>query len=312
MAELFLTLNELEVEISKGTSLHLAEPFFDDNHNILFGTEKIITTKDVEKLKSRFNHLVSKPLRCYTVIPHFIPEEKRIKWAAYIISLFEQSELYKPLARSTRDFVEKYLKNLLSEEDYVIWKLSQVKNYSQKVFLHTANTCYISLILYFTHNHLNVSGMIDATRVQKLIRAALLHSVGMITMPKQLMEKKKIELTDAENNVYYQYPLKSYKLIESERDKHELSKETLEAVIDVEERINGTGMPRGIGGDDMSFLTRIVSIASYFELLVSHDWVYAKRPYADYIRRLRSERDRFDPHILEALEVSFKYLFKRV
>lgn len=311
MAELFLSLSELSGQIQKGRNFQLVEPFFDDRHNVLLGTEKVLTTRDVEKIRDRFPSLLNKPLRVYTTVPHFIPEAKRVKWTAYLISLFEGSKLYKGMLRASKEFVVKYLKNLLTEQDYVILKLSQLKNFDQTIFKHSCHTCFISLIIYHSYNRTNYQGMVDANVVSELMQAALLHDVGLMDMDKRIATKKRFELTEAENIFFTQHPLKSREMILSESDKHELSPEVIEAVLDHEEYVNGTGSPRGIGGEDMSHTAKIISLANYFELLFSGSYSLRQRPARDYIMKLRSNKGNFDAGVFSALDQSFKHLFKR-
>lgn len=309
MTELYLTLDDLASQVSAGKTFQLVEPFVDDNHNILIGTEKILSAKDVDKVKTRFPHLVKKPMRVFIAIPHFIAEEQRIKWVAYLISLFEQGGIFKNLPRIQKDFVTKYLKTLLVENDYVIWKLSQMKNVSKKVFIHSANVCFISLITYFTYNTLNYQGMIDAKAVDEVIIASLLHDLGLMKSESRLVEKKRIELTDAEMTLFYSHATEGFKMIESESSRHQIAREALQAILNHEERIDGTGGPRGLSGEDMTFLARLLSISDYFELLTSNEWAIRPRPYRDYIGKIRAEKKKFDEKLLEALDMSFKHLF---
>ncbi len=309
MSELYLTLDDLANQINQGKSFQLVEPFCDEKSNILIGTEKILNPKDVDKVKSRFPHLVKKPIRVYVAIPHFIAEDQRIKWTAYLISLFEQGLIFKNLPRVQKDFVVKYKNQLLVENDYVILKLSQMKNFSKKVFLHSSNVCDIALVTYFSYNSLNYQGMIDARAVDEIITASLLHDVGLMKTDSRMVEKKRIELSDSEMTLFYSHATEGFKMIESERSRHQIGREAMQAIMNHEERIDGTGGPRGVGSEDLTFLGRLLSISDYFELLTSHEWAIRPRAYRDYIAKIRSEKKRFDEKLLEALDMSFKHLF---
>ncbi len=310
MAVHFLSANEILHQITKGKAFLLVEPLFDDRSNLLLGTEKILTSKDLEKVQSRYPEVFMKPLHVRTTIPHFISEEQRIKWVAYLISLFREDDFYRDLAKSPKDFISKYLKANLLENDYVIWKLSQIKNFSKKVFKHSVHTCFVSLTIYYIYNQNHFQGMINAHQVGSLISAALLHDVGFMQMNKGDVEKKRVELLESEYLKYYQHAIYSYQILEAEKARHELDKEVMEAVLNHEERIDGSGLPRGLDGESLSFISQIVALADYFSQLTLGEWTLKQRPYREHIAKLRKEKTRFNPDLVAALDLAFKYLFK--
>ena len=310
MGDHFYSSQEIGKYIQNGVNFHLVEPLFDERQNVLIGTEKILTTKDLEKIAKRKPELLQKPLHVQNTIPHFISEEQRVKWVAYILSLFTGNDIFKKLPRSTREFVAKYVKSLLVEEDYVIWKLSQLKKFSKKIFVHSVITAFIALIAYLNYNQEHFQGMIDATMVVKVIQAAFLHDIGFLEIDLKLAEKKRYEVQDNEKLKYYQHPIYGFNIIKEESQRNDISNEVKEAILNHEERIDGNGAPRGLSGDDLSFLTNLIAIANYFSLLIEGEWSIRKRPYRDYVAKLRMEKKKFDPKLLAVLDNSFKYLFQ--
>jgi HD-GYP domain-containing protein (c-di-GMP phosphodiesterase class II) len=310
MAEFHYTIDALETEIREGRSLMLYEPIRDDKYNLLIGTEKILTDKDIQKIREKKNPKTNTMYRVRTVIPHYIDEEKRIKWAAYLISLFQGNELFENLSRERKDFVAKYLKSILSENDYIIWKLSQVKAFSKKVFDHSVNTCFMALITYFTYLNTRLSGMMDPVVIEKIITSSLLHNVGILKFDPKIFEKKRMEIAPNRSSWFYQHPIEAFRMIKAEGDKHELPDDVMEAILDSEEFLDGTGGPRGIAGDDITFLARLISLCGYFELLISEEFSHKARHYREYIAKLRGDKGKFDPELLEALDLTFKYLFQ--
>jgi len=310
MAEFEYTIDYLESEVRDGRSLMLVESLRDEKYNILIGSEKILTDKDIQKIKDILKDKPYRTFRVNTVIPHYIDEDKRIKWAAYVTSLFQGNELFSNLSRERKDFVTKYLKNILSENDYIIWKLSQIKAFSKKVFDHSVNTCFIALITYFSYLNMKLSGMVDPGIIEKIITATLLHNVGVLKFDPKIFEKKRIEIAPNRNSWFYQHPIEAFKIIKADGDKHEIGEDVMEAILDNEEFLDGSGGPRGIQGDDLSFLTRLVSLCGYFELLLSEEYSHRTRHYREYIAKLRSEKTKFDQELLEALDLTFKYLFQ--
>lgn len=310
MSEFHYSIDKLEAEIREGKSLMLLESIRDEKFNVLIGTEKILTDKDVQKIRDKTKGGANVTFRVRSVIPHYIDEDKRIKWAAYVISLFQGNEIFVNLSRERKDFVTKYLKSILSENDYIIWKLSQVKAFSKKVFDHSVNTCFMTLVVYFTYLNTRLSGMMDPVVIEKIIVTSLLHNVGILKFDPKIFEKKRMEIAPTRSSWFYQHPIEAFKMIKAEGDKHELSEDVMEAILDSEEFLDGTGGPRGIQGNDISFLARLVSLCGYFELLISEEFSHKARHYREYIAKLRGDKNKFDPELLEALDLTFKYLFQ--
>jgi HD-GYP domain-containing protein (c-di-GMP phosphodiesterase class II) len=308
MGELLLTVDAIEREIKKGKSFILVESIRDNHFNVLIGTERILTEKDIQKIRERTPEWLEKPVLVRTAIPHYVDDEKRVKWSAYVISLFEGSNIFKKLPREKKDFVIKYIKTILLENDYLIWKLSQIKAYSQKVFDHSINTCFIAIVIYYGYSFLKLSGMVDAKTIERAVEVSLLHNLGLLKMDPAVLEKKRIEIAPMRTDPFYHHTIEAYKLIKSESEKHELCDDVLEAILNNEEFIDGSGGPRGIGGNDLSFVARIVSISSYFDQLLAGEWSFKERSYRDFLAKLRVEKDKFDPGLMEALYNSFTYL----
>jgi len=203
-----------------------------------------------------------------------------------------------------------HVKNYLIDNDYIIWKLTQLKTHSKKLFDHSINTCCISLITYYGYTFMNQQGMVDAMLVEKIIASSLLHSVGLLKTDPKKLEKKRYEIAPTNLSDFYQHPLEGFKLIKSENIRHELTEDILQSILNHEERVDGSGSPRGLSGNDLDFMTRLLSISNYFNLLISDELSAKPRPYRDYITRLRLEKTKFDEALLESIDLSFKHLFQ--
>jgi HD-GYP domain-containing protein (c-di-GMP phosphodiesterase class II) len=310
MAEMCLTIDALEAEIRGGKKLLLMQPLMDAKSNVLIGTGKILTDRECQRFRDFFPNQQKKQILVRTVIPHFIEEEKRVKWAAYAVSVFEGGEIFKGMARQKKDFVSKYLKNTLIENDYLVWKLSQIKNFSRKLFDHSLNVCCIALATYSTYTQVHMQGMVDAMLVDNVIAASLLHAVGLLKNDPKLLEKKRLELAANSASAFFQYTVESYRLVMAESERHELTDPVNQALLSVEEYLDGTGSPRGISGTDMDFLSRLISLSNYFELLVSGEFSVKPRPYREYVGKIRAEKTKFDPDLMESLDLTFKHLFQ--
>lgn len=133
-------------------------------------------------------------------------------------------------------------------------------------------------------------------RINQLAFGALLHDIGMMKIPDQLLQKSG-KLTDNELKVIQTHPIYSYKIItKTLRYPEEIGNIALQH----HERWDGNGYPNQLKGEDISLSSRIVSVADAFEAMVS------VRPYRNSMigykamRQLLNDNSRrFDSRVLK-------------
>jgi putative nucleotidyltransferase with HDIG domain len=141
---------------------------------------------------------------------------------------------------------------------------------------------------------------LDNSRVLFVRHAALLHDIGKMAIPNEILQKS-TELTRAEWQTVHAHPAHTYRILNSIRGFGELS----EVAASHHERLNGTGYYRGLTADQLSIEARILIVADVFDALM------AKRPYREGMARevvlqlIRSKTpEQFDPDCVAALESS--------
>lgn len=127
--------------------------------------------------------------------------------------------------------------------------------------------------------------------------AALLHRLGMLKIPAQIYTSNK-PLTAQERKIILAHPILSYKLLQGNNFPLPI---TL-AVLEHQERIDGSGYPRHITGDKISLYGKIIAVASSYTAAVS------KRPFktgldghSGIMDLLKDIGKRYDDKILKAL-----------
>lgn len=110
---------------------------------------------------------------------------------------------------------------------------------------------------------------LPAEDVNQLRLGGLLHDVGKIGIPDEIL-KKMDSLTKEEFQEIYKHPQIGYKIVENVSFK---SKEVLRAIIEHHERLDGSGYPLGLRGNEISLVGRIMAVADSFHAMISN------RPY---------------------------------
>ncbi len=109
---------------------------------------------------------------------------------------------------------------------------------------------------------------LDEDAVYGLRMASVLHDLGKITVPAEILTRPG-RLNDLEYGIIKNHVQAGYDIIK----KIEFPWPLAEIVMQHHERIDGSGYPRGMVGDEIMFEAKILSVADVFETIASH------RPY---------------------------------
>jgi HD-GYP domain-containing protein (c-di-GMP phosphodiesterase class II) len=134
-------------------------------------------------------------------------------------------------------------------------------------------------------------------KVMQIITGALLHDVGMLRLPKDIVDKRG-SLSDAEFQRMQQHPLYTYKIVSKE---FLYPEEVGLIALQHHERWDGEGYPRRSSGNDIDLGARIVSVADAFEAMVSQKSYRSSMMGYQAMKNLLSDNSRrFDPDVLKA------------
>ena len=134
-------------------------------------------------------------------------------------------------------------------------------------------------------------------KVMNIAIGALLHDVGMLRLPKELISKKG-GLSPMELQRMQAHPLFSYRIVTRELN---FGEDIGIVVLQHHERWDGEGYPRKTAGAAIDFGARIVSVVDAFEAMVSQKSYRNSMIGYQAMKNLLSDNSRrFDPHILKA------------
>jgi hypothetical protein len=154
-------------------------------------------------------------------------------------------------------------------------------------------------------------GICDELKVEKeyhdMIRvAALLHDYGKIGVPDSLLKKPR-RLTAEEYEVIKTHAEKTKKILEQVNFEGIFS-QVPEIAGAHHEKIDGSGYPNGLKGDEIPFGAKIIAVADFFEAITAKRHYRNPMPYEKAARMLRNESGtHFDQAIVDAF---FRYYKK--
>jgi len=193
------------------------------------------------------------------------------------------------------DSVKKIVENISKNADELILYASYT-TVDSYIYSHSVNT---AIYTAFVASDLNFS----SSDLEEITLCALLHDIGMARILNIISKSEKI--TQEEYEEVKKHP--EYTKIELSKINLPRSlKELLEKVIlQIHERIDGSGYPHGTSGERIDFYSKIIAIADVYEAMTHpRPWKERIIPY-EAITSIVKQADKFDYSIAKVFVDKF-------
>jgi putative two-component system response regulator len=125
--------------------------------------------------------------------------------------------------------------------------------------------------------------------------AALLHDLGLLTMPPALLDKP-ADFTTDERALMRQHPLVAYNLLQA----HPELSESAALVLAAYEGFGGIGYPRGLSGQEIPLASRILAVAIAYQAMQTTRPHRTALPSGEAVLEIfRCRESQFDPQVAE-------------
>jgi PAS domain S-box-containing protein len=111
-------------------------------------------------------------------------------------------------------------------------------------------------------------GSLTTEQIDGLRMASTIHDIGKISVPAEILSKPK-KLTDIEFSLIKVHPQSGYDILKD----IDFARPIARMVLEHHERMDGSGYPNGLTGNDLLLESRILAVADVVESMASH------RPY---------------------------------
>jgi HD-GYP domain-containing protein (c-di-GMP phosphodiesterase class II) len=206
-----------------------------------------------------------------------------------VMSMFGEARLGKSVDSERCLPVVDEVAQSLARNPSAFVSLARLKTRDDYTYMHSVAVCALMVGLA------RQLGLSEAqTREAGL--AGLLHDVGKMVMPLEVLNKPGA-LTDAEFDVMRSHPERGFDLL---KDGAGVTPGALDVALHHHEKMDGTGYPHKLAGDQISLLARMGSVCDVYDAITSTRPYKAAWDPAGSIQRMSQWKGQFDPAIFAA------------
>jgi cyclic di-GMP phosphodiesterase len=177
--------------------------------------------------------------------------------ATTVQSLFEGTKTGAPLNSAVAQAVVHHLMETVLSQPEALAGLIHMRQFETNLYAHVINVCIFALMLGAMQD-------LDKTALACLGVGALLHDVGQVHLPRNLIRKSSL-YTAQEQRLMQTHPHLGVTMLS--RTPH-MPENACRIVAEHHERLDGSGYPQGLAGAALSPLSQIVAIADVYETML--------------------------------------------
>ncbi|WP_147533086.1 HD-GYP domain-containing protein [Bacillus marasmi] len=280
----------------------VGKPIYTERGNVLLASGVTLTDGMINRLKRRNVSVlyIRDGLTDDIEIDDGVPIELRAEANIRIKETFD--ELIKGNRRDGKKIRHFNIEKVQSVLDSLVKEVQKSKNVSKLLtdvyihddytYAHCTNVTIYSLAmaveLKMTRGEMNIVGM-----------GAMMHDIGKILIPKDILNKKG-KLSPEEFEVIKQHSEFGWEILRNEPSVNNLS---ANCAYQHHEKLDGSGYPRGIKGEEISRYARHLAVADVFDALTSNrSYRSAMLPHEAMEILYTGTHSQFDPYYLKAFQ----------
>ena len=222
---------------------------------------------------------------------------QRVFWRAVLGTkkmLVRAAQTGRPDLRHAKRLVQPFVDQIMNHE-YAIVGLTALKDHDEYTYAHCVNVSILSV---------SIGHVIGLSRqmLADLGVAALLHDVGKITVPGDVLRKPS-KLEPDEWAVMRRHPIEGVKMMLKMPGLSALGVDAMRSCLEHHMNYDGSGYPKVSVSWNQGTLSRIVAMADCFDAMTAHR-AYAQRPFTPFeaLRYIATTNPTaFDPAVRWAL-----------
>jgi putative nucleotidyltransferase with HDIG domain len=208
-------------------------------------------------------------------------------------SMFAEVRLGKALDTEQAQSLVREVSDSVLRNPGALVSLARLKTADDYSYMHSVAVCALMVALAraldFDDDACREAGM-----------AGLLHDMGKALMPSEILNKPG-QLSDEEFAVMRSHPERGWQML---RENQSVSDAVLDVCLHHHERIDGSGYPHRLAGEDISLLARMGAVCDVYDAITSNRPYKAGWDPAESIARMASWKGHFDTTVFGAFAKS--------
>ncbi|WP_421616950.1 HD-GYP domain-containing protein [Brevibacillus sp. TJ4] len=169
--------------------------------------------------------------------------------------------------------------------------LTNISSYSPSLYHHSVNVAVLATAVGMSLGY-------NRNQLMDLGIGAMLHDIGKITLPEELLQQTTERWTEEQQEIAKQHCQNGFDLL---RKQHDISLLSAHVCLQHHERLDGSGYPQGLRGKQIHEYAQIVGICDIFDTLTSpQPWRKRFMPQDAHEFLLGSGGHLFEHHLINA------------
>lgn len=238
--------------------MKLGKNIYSDDGVVLLANDVILTKEYINSIvKLGINGVyIDDSISQDIQIKNVISDDLRIKAVKSIKNVFNNPKIIMGNLNTVEVLAQNILSEILKNKSVMV-NMIDIKNYDNYLYSHSVNVAVLSSVIGIGLN-------LDKRKLEKLIVSALLHDVGKVFLPREILEKD--NRNKKEEEVYKGHSEKGYNYIKRYQS---IPITTYVGILHHHERYDGKGYPDKRKGEKISLFGRIISICDAYDNIVS-------------------------------------------
>lgn len=232
------------------------------------------------------------------------------RYSEKALELFQQAdEEFNIFERIQSNEYEKELDELM---DYIMFTNEEKKRYMEMLMyslgLRSPSKVVDSVTSMCICDELAHHLLMNETDAEKLYYGALIHDIGMLAMPEEIVEKNG-ELTEEEKKLIQKHVEVSEKIL-----KNRLDQDVLDIVTAHHERLDGSGYPKKLQEINLNLPQKILQVADVVTSLMKGEFYQKSANEEEIIAYLQKEAEgkRLSKQVVDTMVVCYGEIMEKV
>ena len=207
-----------------------------------------------------------------------------------VVSMFQEARMGKAVDAEQAQALVEEISDSVARNPGALISLARLKTADDYTYMHSVAVCALMVALARQLG-------LDEAQTRAAGMAGLLHDLGKAAIPLAILNKPG-KLTEEEFAVIKTHPTEGHAILLEGRG---VTAEALDVCLHHHEKINGSGYPKGLQGEEISLLAKMGAVCDVYDAITSN------RPYkagwcpAESIKKMAEWADgHFDPRVFQA------------